>query len=94
VIRDWNWQPARFEDFASIQRRLPFVKLGVNDIPLRLPSKSKRYSCRNIWKAITVKQPKVDWSRLIWFSCVIPRHAFFLRLAAQGSLSTGDRLLK
>lgn len=66
----------------------------MNDIPLWLPSKSERYSCRNIWKAIRVKQPKVDWSRQIWFSCVIPRHAFFLRLAAQDSLSTGDRLLK
>jgi hypothetical protein len=38
--------------------------------------------------------PEVEWCNLIWDSYAIPRHAFFLWLAIQDSLSTGDGILK
>lgn len=57
-----------------------------------LPFRNLKYSCKNTWEAIRVKQPKVEWSKLVWFSFAIPHHAFFLWLTFCDSLATGDRL--
>jgi hypothetical protein len=42
VIKDWDWcwLPARSEDLVSIQSSLSFVKFGLKDTPLWLPSKN------------------------------------------------------
>jgi hypothetical protein len=60
--RECNWLSARFEDLVSIQSCLYFVKFVMRDTPLWLPSKNLKYS----WEAISVKQPKVEWCKLIW----------------------------
>ena len=46
--RDWNCLHARSEALVAIQIHLSFVKFGVSDTPLWLPSKNFRYSSRDI----------------------------------------------
>jgi hypothetical protein len=69
VIRgkDWHWNPARSDDLVATQSGLSFAKIGLVDNPLRLPSRKFKYTCKDTWEAIRVKQPKVEWSDL--FSC-------------------------
>lgn len=43
---DWNWLPARFDDLVSIQSRLPFVKVGLKETALWLPSKNLKFFCK------------------------------------------------
>jgi hypothetical protein len=62
--------------------------------PLWLPLRNFEYNYEDTWEALRVKQPKVEWSKLVWLSFPIPRHYFFLLLAICDSLGTGDRLLK
>jgi hypothetical protein len=46
--------------------------------PLWLPLRNFEYNYEDTWEALRVKQPKVEWSKLVWFSFPIPRHYFFL----------------
>lgn len=89
-----NWLPARSDSLVSIESKFPFVKMGVSDTPSRLASKSNRYSSKDSWEAIRVKHPRVERSKLIWFSMAIPRHAFFFWLEVKDCLPTENRLLK
>ena len=45
-------------------------------------------------KYFRVKLLEVSWSRLVWFSMAIPRHAFMLWLAFIKRLCTRDRLIQ
>ncbi|GKD18875.1 reverse transcriptase domain-containing protein [Tanacetum coccineum] len=54
--------------------------------------KEKRFSVREVWKAIRIDCPKVIWYRHVWFSQCIPRHAFILWVAIKGKLKTLDRI--
>ncbi|GKB02256.1 reverse transcriptase domain-containing protein, partial [Tanacetum coccineum] len=54
--------------------------------------KEKRFSVREVWKAIRIDCPKVIWYRHVWFSQCIPRHAFILWVAIKGRLKTLDRI--
>jgi hypothetical protein len=92
--RDWHWIPARSDALVSIQSNLPLVKIGMIDKLLWLPFRNLKHSCKNTWEAIRVKQLKVEWSKLVWFSFAIPCHAFFLWLPFCDGLATGDRLLR
>lgn len=96
VIRggDWHWLPARSQNLVAIQSKLPDVKMGSHDTPLWLPSKSNRYSSKDTWEAIRVKQTRVEWDKLIWFSMTISKHDFVLWLVVKDCSSTGDRSLK
>lgn len=91
--RDWHWFPAWSDNLVNIQSQLPLVTLGDKDTPMWLP-RSKIYSSRDTWEAIQVKHPRIGWSKLIWFSFTIPKHAFFLWLTVKACLTTGYRHLK
>ncbi|GKA43933.1 zinc knuckle CX2CX4HX4C containing protein [Tanacetum coccineum] len=54
--------------------------------------KEKRFSVREVWKAIRIDCPKVIWYRHVWFSQCIPRHAFILWVDIKGRLKTLDRI--
>ncbi|XP_013583479.1 PREDICTED: uncharacterized protein LOC106292439 [Brassica oleracea var. oleracea] len=49
---------------------------------------------RVTWEQIRSKRAEVVWSRSVWFTQGIPRHAFLVWLAIQNRLSTGDRMRK
>ncbi|GJS73828.1 putative reverse transcriptase domain-containing protein [Tanacetum coccineum] len=46
----------------------------------------------NAWEAIRPRGIKVGWSRIVWFSHCIPRHAFHLWLVMRKSLKTQDNI--
>jgi hypothetical protein len=53
-------------------------------------SKSKKFISRETCEELRVKQSKVDWCNMVWFSMAKPKHAFILRVAMKDWLSTGD----
>ncbi|XP_071733554.1 uncharacterized protein [Rutidosis leptorrhynchoides] len=54
--------------------------------------KLNEYSTCRAWMDMKMTRDKVIWSKLVWFSQNIPRHAFILWVAANGKLTTQDRL--
>ncbi|XP_071733555.1 uncharacterized protein [Rutidosis leptorrhynchoides] len=54
--------------------------------------KLNEYSTSRAWMDMKFNREKVNWSKLVWFSQNIPRHAFILWVAANKKLTTQDRL--
>ncbi|XP_013713812.1 uncharacterized protein LOC106417576 [Brassica napus] len=52
------------------------------------------FNAAKTWEQIWSKRAEVVWSRSVWFTQGIPRHAFLVWLAIQNRLSTGDRMRK
>nr|XP_043620313.1 uncharacterized protein LOC122592176 [Erigeron canadensis] len=51
--------------------------------------------CTNqVWKDLRPDWEKVVWKNVVWFSHMVPRHAFILWLAVQRKLMTQDRIMK
>ncbi|GJU13779.1 putative reverse transcriptase domain, reverse transcriptase zinc-binding domain protein [Tanacetum coccineum] len=50
------------------------------------------FSVSNAWEAIRPRGIEVGWSRIVWFSHCIPRHAFHLWLVMRKSLKTQDNI--
>ncbi|KAJ9535293.1 hypothetical protein OSB04_un001605 [Centaurea solstitialis] len=91
----WMWPPNIWSKAGHVlQLFQPALKEGVRD---RIQWRSKEGSMvdcivSNMWKDLYIDHPVVPWFKLIWFSQGIPRHAFFLWLAARERLRTLDRL--
>ncbi|GKB36263.1 putative reverse transcriptase domain-containing protein [Tanacetum coccineum] len=51
-----------------------------------------QFSVAKAWEAIRPRSNQVNWSRLVWFSHNIPRHAFHLWLVMRNGLKTHDRM--
>ena len=52
----------------------------------------KRFSIRKVYSELHDGGDVVRWSKLIWFSQNIPKHAFVLWLAVQNKLMTQDKV--
>ncbi|XP_024964846.1 uncharacterized protein LOC112505132 [Cynara cardunculus var. scolymus] len=50
------------------------------------------FTVGNAWASLEGNHPVIPWSKLVWFSGHIPKHAFCLWLACQRRLPTQDRL--
>jgi hypothetical protein len=70
---------------------LPEIEIGETDQPI-WDTKSGVFSSAEIWEKLRDKKPVVDWDGIVWFSTVIPRHAFILRLAFHDTLSTKEKM--
>jgi hypothetical protein len=70
--------PARSKDLASIQRFIPSIQIGDFDKPSWMPFRSGTFNAYETWDAIRSKLPVVAWWKIVWFSCAIPKHAFFI----------------
>jgi hypothetical protein len=57
-------------------------------------SKKGRYLSHETWDEIRLKNPTVDWWKVIWFPLAIPKHSLIMWLATKNCLTTGDRLIK
>lgn len=53
-----------------------------------------KFSISKAWKDLGVQGEVVPWCKVVWFSNLIPKHAFILWLLMNERLSTQDRLLK
>lgn len=90
----WLWGPARSDELVEIQLRLPEVPIGAIDKPVSMISKKGRYMSHETWDEIRLKNPTVDWWKVIWFRLAIPKHSLIMWLATKNCLTTGDRLIK
>ncbi|GJW27277.1 reverse transcriptase domain, reverse transcriptase zinc-binding domain protein [Tanacetum coccineum] len=50
------------------------------------------FSVAKAWEELRPRGFEVKWTRVVWFSHCIPRHAFHLWLTLRGSLRTQDKL--
>ncbi|GJT13940.1 RNA-directed DNA polymerase, eukaryota, reverse transcriptase zinc-binding domain protein [Tanacetum coccineum] len=92
---EWVWPiewDDRFKEVTNVP--VPILRPDVEDKTVWIDKrgKEKRFSVREVWKAIRIDCPKVIWYRHVWFSQCIPRHAFILWVAIKGKLKTLDRI--
>ncbi|GKA59321.1 RNA-directed DNA polymerase, eukaryota, reverse transcriptase zinc-binding domain protein [Tanacetum coccineum] len=92
---EWVWPiewDDRFKEVTNVP--VPNLRSDVEDktVWIDKKGKEKRFSVREVWKAIRIDCPKVIWYRHVWFSQCIPRHAFILWVAIKGRLKTLDRI--
>ncbi|GJT13946.1 RNA-directed DNA polymerase, eukaryota, reverse transcriptase zinc-binding domain protein [Tanacetum coccineum] len=92
---EWVWPiewDDRFKEVTNVP--VPNLRPDVEDKTVWIDKrgKEKRFSVREVWKAIRIDCPKVIWYRHVWFSQCIPRHAFILWVAIKGKLKTLDRI--
>ncbi|KAJ9546758.1 hypothetical protein OSB04_019301 [Centaurea solstitialis] len=91
----WMWPPNIWSKAGHVlQLFQPTLKEGVRDKIQWRSKEGSMVDCvvSNMWKDLYFDHPVVPWYKLIWFSQGIPRHAFFLWLAARERLRTLDRL--
>ncbi|GJX09125.1 reverse transcriptase zinc-binding domain-containing protein [Tanacetum coccineum] len=53
-----------------------------------------KFSVNRAWKDLSENHDKVAWYNVVWFSNMIPRHAFIVWLLIHGRLPTQDRISK
>ena len=93
----WKWPRDwcnRFKDFLNVP--VPSLIEDVEDkgIWINRKGKEKDFSVKEVWKNIRHNSFKVIWSRHVWFSQCIPRHAFIVWMALKGKLKTQDSISK
>jgi hypothetical protein len=76
---------------VAIQSKLPETTLGDTDRHLWNSSKGT-YSCAKVWDNLREKKLEVSWSKLVWFSMAIPKHAFFSWLVFRDALVTKHKM--
>ncbi|GJS29064.1 retrovirus-related pol polyprotein from transposon TNT 1-94 [Tanacetum coccineum] len=52
----------------------------------------KQFSVAAVWHSIRLRDVKVAWYDVVWFSKCIPRHAFYMWLVVKRCLKTQDKL--
>ncbi|GKD20206.1 ty3-gypsy retrotransposon protein [Tanacetum coccineum] len=95
VIKNGMWEcpsvlACKFDGLSAIQT--PCLIEGKRDkvIWQNNMGRHKDFSVSEVWNDIRSKNELVLWSKLVWFSQCIPRHAFMLWLAIHGRLRTHD----
>ncbi|GKA81178.1 RNA-directed DNA polymerase, eukaryota, reverse transcriptase zinc-binding domain protein [Tanacetum coccineum] len=53
-----------------------------------------KFSTKQAWRTMREDWPRVRWHHVVWYSQLIPKHAFILWLAIQDKLLTQDRMEK
>ncbi|GJX57976.1 reverse transcriptase zinc-binding domain-containing protein [Tanacetum coccineum] len=56
-------------------------------------NKETKFSTKVAWLSLKENWPKVEWSKVVWFSQCNPKQAFILWMAIQGKLLTQDRMM-
>ncbi|GJU64196.1 reverse transcriptase zinc-binding domain-containing protein [Tanacetum coccineum] len=54
--------------------------------------KESQFSVKQAYEDLRNQKEEVTWSRLVWFSQNIPKHAFVLWMAIQNKLTTQDKI--
>lgn len=53
-----------------------------------------KFSVNRAWKDMCDQEEKMEWNKVVWFSNMIPRHAFILWLLIHEKLPTRDRIIR
>nr|GEX35131.1 hypothetical protein [Tanacetum cinerariifolium] len=91
----WKWHESwrcKFPFLFNLPHPLLFQ--GRNDRVIWKSNDGKvgNFSVKSVWSDLAVSKPMVPWSKLVWFSQNIPRHAFILWIAIYQKLKTHDRI--
>ncbi|GJT20143.1 RNA-directed DNA polymerase, eukaryota, reverse transcriptase zinc-binding domain protein [Tanacetum coccineum] len=93
----WKWPVEWLTKFPVLRSIAPpKLQSGKEDEILWINNQSQRvqFSTSQAWETLKEELPVVHWRHVVWYSQLIPRHAFILWLAIQGKLLTQDRMEK
>lgn len=90
----WKWPDWLVKYPALLQLEVPLIVPNKKDLLKCLDNNLEKVSFifKNVWESIRKVGLMVEWSKLIWFSQCISKHAFLLRLVYRKSLKTQDRM--
>lgn len=91
----WRWPIWLVNKYPMIQPiNPPILNELKKDTLLCISKKAEKceHSVRNIWEALRIESDEVPWSKIVWSSYCIPKHAFLLWLALLRKLKTQDRM--
>ncbi|GJR76642.1 retrotransposon protein, putative, ty1-copia subclass [Tanacetum coccineum] len=91
----WSWPQSwllKAPDIGLIP--IPTLDLSQADLRQWLDKNGtlSSFSVAKAWNAIRPRGNQVEWSRIVWFSHNIPRHAFHLWLVMRNGLKTHDKM--
>ncbi|KAJ0954856.1 putative RNA-directed DNA polymerase [Helianthus annuus] len=92
---DWNWPEEWRQKYPCLfSMEIPRLIEGKDDSILWKTSDGKHvnFSTQVVFKDLCFPRQVEQWTKVVWFSQSIPRHAFMLWLAYQERLLTQDRL--
>ena len=92
----WRWPFSQSHDLLDIIHAMPsdYCPDSSKEDELVYEEDLKgAFSVRRVWETLRNIGSSVGWSRIVWFSKAIPRHAFLLWMTIQGGLYTQDRML-
>ncbi|GKU97317.1 hypothetical protein SLEP1_g10479 [Rubroshorea leprosula] len=95
VVAKW-WNAGAWHMPDSFVRKYPSLAQLISSKSLQdredkvmwRPTVSGCFSIASCYNLLRVKQPKVNWHRLVWSSGNFPRHSFILWLVVRGRLKT------
>lgn len=91
----WKWPVAWYDLFpVLINIPMPIIDPNKRDaLVWRAFGKDyMAFSAAIAWDSIRVRQPEVNWAKIVWFNQCIPRHAFHMWQVFRRKLKTQDRL--
>ncbi|KAJ0442317.1 putative RNA-directed DNA polymerase [Helianthus annuus] len=99
VVHDGNWiWPDAWRDLFPVLFQLNHVNLVPNkqDVILWRSDEGKlmEFSSKLVWEATRARGQEVNWSKIVWSGCNIPRHSFHCWLIFRRKLWTQDRIQK
>ncbi|GJT95362.1 RNA-directed DNA polymerase, eukaryota, reverse transcriptase zinc-binding domain protein [Tanacetum coccineum] len=97
VDNNWNWPEGWLSKFPLLSSVNPPNSLNdKEDQIMWVDNNDKRdkFSTSQAWLSIRDDWPNVQWHNVVWYSQLIPKHAFIFWLAIQDKLLTQDRMAK
>nr|XP_043619781.1 uncharacterized protein LOC122591585 [Erigeron canadensis] len=99
LIDEGIWKcPVAWLDLFLILIDLPNIHLSPNTRDSLLwkssDGKEHNFSSLAVWDTIRSKQEEVVWHKVVWFSQMIPRHAFLMWLLVRRKLKTQDIIMQ
>ncbi|GJU26824.1 RNA-directed DNA polymerase, eukaryota, reverse transcriptase zinc-binding domain protein [Tanacetum coccineum] len=92
----WAWPEDWMSTYPSLSNIQNPNLIARDDKVLWITKKGDKvqFSTKQAWEDLRDEWPKVNWSKVVWFNQLVPRHAFILWLAVQNKLLTQDRMEK
>ncbi|XP_022003170.1 uncharacterized protein LOC110900593 [Helianthus annuus] len=92
----WSWPEEWRSVYPSFFQLQPLSLSSVKDRVLWLSSEGKLvpFSSKKVWESIRIGDILAAWSKVVWSSFNIPKHAFICWLIFKRKLWTQDRILQ
>ncbi|XP_022032480.1 uncharacterized protein LOC110933573 [Helianthus annuus] len=92
----WTWPDAWRDVYPVLFQLQPLNNSSADDQILWRNSEGKLvyFTSKVVWNSIRIREQQKDWSKLVWSSFNIPKHAFTCWLILKRKLWTQDRILQ